>query len=322
MGIDLTGLRALSFANRVYEFNFQNTVTLGRHEIHFWKQEFDAVRKNLPFKYDEALAVGSYCEPLLRALGADDVVSIDASAFEGASLVHDFNLAVSDDLHERFDTYLDFGSIEHIFNVAQVVDNIKNLVKIGGHILIATNANGFPAHGLYQYSPEFFYSVFSERNGFEDTAVFLVQPSRLKNWHLIKQPLALKRRNEIPFEKQSVVLVFSRKVRRVAKITVQQSDYDTAWTNFAAGDWTKWDKATIPGWKSILHRLASPFIFRNASYHYKSLLARRIYRADHIVIDPDAVDPTFFRNAVADTSPVASLQDKEMPPAEGAAQMH
>ncbi|MCK1597300.1 class I SAM-dependent methyltransferase [Bradyrhizobium sp. 164] len=322
MGIDLTGLRALSFANRVYGFDFRNTVTLGRHEIHFWKQEFHAVQKSSNLAYDQSIAVGLYCEPLLRKLGAQNIVSIDASAFEGASVIHDFNLPIPSDMHEKFDTFLDFGSIEHIFDVAQAVDNIVNLVRPGGHVLIATNANGFPAHGLYQYSPEFFYSLFSKRNGFEDTAVFLIKPSRPMKWHLIKPPVALNRRNQIPFEEQTVMMVFSRKVRSVSDLRVQQSDYDATWTSFATGSWAAWDRRSIPRWKSMLHEFISPFLFRSLSYHFKSSQARRKYRADHVVIDPDSVDLADFARMIADAALPKPPSRSEMNQAERATQLH
>ncbi|MDA9463536.1 class I SAM-dependent methyltransferase [Bradyrhizobium sp. CCBAU 53415] len=322
MGIDLTGLRALSFANRVYGFDFRNTVTLGRHEIHFWKQEFQAVQRNSSLAYDQSISVGLYCEPLLRKLGAENIVSVDASAFEGASLVHDFNLPIPSDMHGKFDTFLDFGSIEHVFDVAQVVDNIVNLVRPGGHVLIATNANGFPAHGLYQYSPEFFYSLFSKRNGFEDTGVFLVRPSRPKRWHLIKPPVALNRRNQIPFEEQTVLVVFSRKVRNASDLSVQQSDYDATWTSFATGSWAAWDRRNIPRWKRVLHEFIGPFAFRSLSYHFKSSQIRRKYRADRIVIDPDSVDPSDFARMIADASLPKSLSRGELNQADGATQLH
>jgi SAM-dependent methyltransferase len=312
VGIDLTGLRALSFANRVYKFNFQNTVTLGRHEIHFWKQEYDVVQKNLNFGHDESIAVGAYCEPLLHRLGAENVISIDASAFEGASLIHDFNLPIPDNLYEQFDTFLDFGSIEHIFDVAQVVDNIVNLIRPGGHILIATNANGFPAHGLYQYSPEFFYSLFSKRNGFEDTSVFLIKSSRRKKWHLIRRPVVLKRRNEIPFEEQMMVLVFSRKARRVANLSVIQSDYDTTWTKFETGNWASWNRENISRWKKMLHEFANPFAFRSVSHHLKSFQVRRKYRADRVLIDPDTVDQIEFARNIADPATSDPPAGKEL----------
>jgi len=291
LGIDLTGLRALSFAKRVYEFDFRNTITLARQEIHFWKQEYDAVQKDFNFEYDDTVALGTFCEPLLRKFGAENVASIDASAFEGASIVHDFNLPIPDNLRGTFDTFLDFGSIEHIFNVAQVIDNIVNLVKPGGKILVATNANGFPAHGLFQYSPEFFYSVFSKRNGFEDTGVFLIWPSNPKQWHLVSPPATLKRRNEIPFEKQALMLTFSKKIENVSQLSVMQSDYDDSWTRFDSGIREHWDRESISRWKKMLHNLMNPYLYRRISYLFQSFQVRRKYRADRVLIDPDTIDP-------------------------------
>ncbi|WP_425908286.1 class I SAM-dependent methyltransferase [Nitrobacter sp. TKz-YC02] len=311
MGIDLTGLRALSIASRIYKFSFRNTVTLGRHEIHFWKQEFDLVQRNLGIVYDESITVGAYCEPLLRKLGAESITSIDASAFEGASLIHDFNLPIPENLREQFDTFLDFGSIEHIFDVAQVVDNIVNLVKPGGQILVGTNANGFPSHGLYQFSPEFFYSLFSKRNGFEDTSVFLVNLSRPKMWNLIKRPVELKRRNEVPFEDQMMMLIFSRKVGNAAPLTVVQSDYDDTWTRFETGNWSSWNRDGISNWKKVLHGLVSPYVYRIIGYRFHSLQARRKYRNDRILINPDTLDPKDFGRMISDRAAGDTVQDRK-----------
>lgn len=294
MGIDLTGLRALNFASRVYDFNFRNTATLGRHEIHFWKQEFGSLRKNFDFEYDETLTLGAFCEPLLQKLGAENITSIDASAFEGASFIHDFNRPIPESLHNRFDTFLDFGTIEHIFDVAQVIENIVKMVKPGGKILVATNANGFPAHGLFQYSPEFFYSVFSERNGFRDTSIFLVNTASPKLWHLIRRPATLKRRSRIPFEQQMMMVVFSTKFNCVDQLNVMQSDYEETWTRFAAGDRGRWKAQDISRWKKVLHQVVNPYAYRIASQMVLSFQERRKYKADRTLINPDQVDPERF----------------------------
>ena len=158
MGIDFTGLRALAFSKRVYGFDFRETVMLGRQEIHFWKEEYMAVRKNakLDFEYDEAIELGQFAEPLFRKIGAQNVTSVDAAGYEGASVIHDFNLPLPENLFGAFDTFVDFGSIEHVFNVAQAIHNVSSIVKVHGSILIVTIANGFSGHGFYQYSPSSF----------------------------------------------------------------------------------------------------------------------------------------------------------------------
>ena len=47
-------------------------------------------------------ASGGYVEELLRYLGAQETCSIDASGYEGASLVHDMNLPIAAELKALF----------------------------------------------------------------------------------------------------------------------------------------------------------------------------------------------------------------------------
>jgi hypothetical protein len=159
---------------------------------------------------------------------------------------------------------------------------------------VATNANGFPAHGLYQYSPELFYSVFSERNGFRDTSILLVNTSSPKRWHLIKRPASLKRRNQIPFEEQMLMLVFSTKVNCVDRLNVMQSDYDDdTWTRFSGGNWAR-KAQDISRWKRVLQQVVNPYVYRIVSQMVHSFEVRRQYKADRTLINPDQVDPGAF----------------------------
>jgi SAM-dependent methyltransferase len=113
------------------------------------------------------LTYGKYCETLLSHLGATSVDSIDASSYEGATIVHDLNKPLPADLSEHFDSVIDFGTIEHVFDVPQVLRTYASLVRDGGIILIATQADGCCGHGFYQFSPELFYRFFATERGFE-----------------------------------------------------------------------------------------------------------------------------------------------------------
>ena len=301
MGIDLTGLRALAFAKRVYGFEFGETVMLGRQEIHFWKEEYMAVRKSvgLNLDYDEAIELGQFSEPLFRKMGAHKVISVDAAGYEGASIIHDFNRPIPDNLSRAFDTFVDFGSIEHVFNVAQAMDNIKSIVRVHGSILIVTIANGFTGHGFYQYSPEFFYSVFSERNGFGDTSVFLVDTSRPKAWHFIKSPGRLKRRNQIPFGKQYWILAFSRKCSEVNRLEVIQSDYESAkWTTANHAHFEPWNQEQMLKSRKFARRILNPYVYKAIAYARQAHNALANYRADRISMNPDTVDAAAFMQNV------------------------
>ncbi|MBN9090491.1 MAG: hypothetical protein J0J01_26570 [Reyranella sp.] len=302
MGIDLTGLRALAFAKRVYGFEFRETVMLGRQEIHFWKEEYMAVRKSvgLDFDYDDAIELGRFAEPLFKKMGAQKVTSVDAAGYEGASIIHDFNRPLPKKFSRAFDTFVDFGSIEHVFNVAQAIDNIRSIVRVHGSILIVTIANGFAGHGFYQYSPEFFYSVFSERNGFGDTGVFLVDTSRPKTWHFIKNPGRLKRRNQLPFGKQFWILAFSRKFSEVNGLEVIQSDYENIkWTTANHAHFEPWNQEQILRSRKLPRRILNPYVYKAIAYARQAHNALANYRADRILMDPDTVDAAAFMQDIA-----------------------
>ena len=60
----------------------------------------------------------------------------------------------------------DGGSLEHIFNAPVALTSYMRMVRPGGHLLLALPANNYCGHGMYQFSPEFFFSALSEQNGF------------------------------------------------------------------------------------------------------------------------------------------------------------
>jgi hypothetical protein len=106
-------------------------------------------------------------EAFLRLLGARSVASVDASPYEGASIIHDLNDPVPEEMHQRFSVVVDGGVIEHLFNVPVAIANYMNMVKVGGHLIIVTVMNNYAGHGFYQLSPEFFFRALSPENGFE-----------------------------------------------------------------------------------------------------------------------------------------------------------
>ncbi len=232
MGIDLTGLRTLFTLKRLIGANFETIVTLGRHEVFFSEEEFDYVNKHggLGLKYDSAFQPGSFQESLLDALGAGQIDSVDASSYENASIIHNFNRLIPSTLWNKYSLFIDFGSIEHIFEPKSVLKNISLLLKPGGYAAILTDSDGSSGHGLYQFSPEFFYSAFSKDNGFEETIVFLIDTARPKKWLLIKPPRICRQRVVVPEGRRYFILCIAKKLADVENIVVEQSDYaDISW---------------------------------------------------------------------------------------------
>jgi hypothetical protein len=227
MGIDIHNLRALRIAAGVFDVNFKTSVMLGRQGIHCTLADIQRVLK--PVMQDRPLGelpTGSFSEPLFHALGAETIDSIDASDFEKATITADFCKPIPQQYHGRYSFCCDFGTIEHIFDVPEALANVSRLLQVGGHSLIVTNSNGFIGHGFYQFSPEFFYSAFNERNGFKATNVFLVDIGSGGEWLHVRNPRKTGVRSRCGLIPECYVVCISEKVATCETFVVNQSDYE------------------------------------------------------------------------------------------------
>jgi hypothetical protein len=223
MGVGVNELRAIALGKRLGLLQLDQTVTLGRQQIFLSPSDYDQLVKMSVLQRAEFPA-SDFAEPLLKSLDASVVESIDASDYEGASIIADFNKPLGDQHHEKFTCFIDFGAMEHIFNPSQVLANINKVLRTNGTALLLTPANGYLGHGFYQFSPEFFYSALNPENGFSETIVVLIDWDRPENWYYVKSPTALQDRNQAP-NKRYQLLCFTRKIATVDSISAQQSDY-------------------------------------------------------------------------------------------------
>jgi hypothetical protein len=293
VGVEITALRAINFAQRMRQLDLSSTVMLGRQEIFFTKEDFDFFcrRTGSAIQYGEDIGLGQFSEGLIRRFGCERIDSIDASGYEGASIVADFNRPIASDLHQRYSAFLDFGSIEHIYNVPQVIDNITKLLRPEGTALIATQANGYAGHGFYQFSPEFFYSVFSEQNGFRDTVVFLVDLQDTRMWHLIPEPKRIGRRNDIAQSRSYFIFCLTTKANGVDEIRVQQSDYqEDAWNTSGHSHMGRHGASLF----SKARHFFNPFLFQNVRGWYYSRKSLRDFQKESIRFDPDRISRDAF----------------------------
>ena len=149
-------------------------LTLGRQGLHISSDTL----KQFAQKYNITLnnnAYNTYCENMFKDLGFLQIDSIDYSAYENASIIHDMNTPIKDELKNKYQYIYDGGTIEHIFNTPQVCENIINLLDIGGILLSVTCNNNLSGHGIYQFSPEFFLSAFAEKYGMRVKAIYLAE---------------------------------------------------------------------------------------------------------------------------------------------------
>lgn len=169
MGLDIQNIRLLNHCHQYGEF--KDTLTIGRQAICVNE---DQLKYLLEDNSLTKIQCGeTYCEDILISnYGSTKVDSIDYSDYEKCTIIHDMNIPISKDF-EKYDTIFDGGSLEHIFNINQALKNVSSLCKPGGQIIHSLPANNQCGHGFWQFSPELFLSLYSEKNGYLDTEVYI-----------------------------------------------------------------------------------------------------------------------------------------------------
>lgn len=240
MGLDLHGLKLLLLARR-RGVRFDRVLTFGRIELALSPERAIQMLRTEGLPADELERLGSqpspwFAEPIFKALGAVEVVSLDASSYQSASIVHDMNQPIAGEFKERFDVVFDGGSIEHVFNFPVAIRNCMELVKPGGSLFIHTAANNCMGHGFYQFSPELFYRVFSAANGFEVVRLLLHGSGPYGSWYDVSDPAVIRSRVElISFMPTQMLLHAQRNsILPIFASTPQQSDYVEEWSKGAS----------------------------------------------------------------------------------------
>lgn len=215
--------------------DFSRSVMIGRQELHL---DVPTLQRLLR-EHGHALAnaeqiveqARGYAEPLLELLGADEVQSIDASDFEGATLVLDLNRPVPEHVLKRFTLVIDSGSLEHIFDFPTAIRSCMEMVILGGHVVVITPMNNLTGHGLYQFSPDLFYRIFAHENGFEIEAMVAFEARPRAPWYAVADPTRLRRRIELRNSWETYLAVQARRtqITPIFSSPPQQSDYAAAW---------------------------------------------------------------------------------------------
>ena len=99
-------------------------------------------------------------ESFFNLLGAELTV-YDVICERGCEVLCDLNYPF---IADPFDIVLDVGTLEHCFNIAQAIQNMAAMVKVGGAI-IHENPFNWGNHGFYGLQPTF-YNDFYCANGF------------------------------------------------------------------------------------------------------------------------------------------------------------
>jgi SAM-dependent methyltransferase len=159
------------------------------------------------------------------------------SDFEGAEVVHDLNKPLPQQFKERFDLVYDGGTLEHVFNFPLALQNCMEMLRPGGRLFLHTIANNYCGHGFYQFSPELFFRVFSDENGFQMERMIAHRVGPYGRWFEVSDPSAIRSRVEVITFTPLQLIVRARRTKVVPLFTTapQQSDYTPRWDAGAGG---------------------------------------------------------------------------------------
>jgi hypothetical protein len=238
MGVDHHSLQFLVAAHRSGT-SFDRFLMIGRQRFQLVKPKDLQIAigaREPSFTIEDATGLlearNGFVEPLLELMGARTTESLDYSSYEQASLVHDLNVPVPDSLKHVYSCVFDSGTIEHVFNFPQAIKNCMDMTSTGGHLILVTTANNFMGHGFYQFSPELYYRVLCQENGFLIEEMILCEIDRGAPWYRVADPKELGCRVEWVNCRPTYIMVRARKIcpADVFSILPQQSDYSAAWS--------------------------------------------------------------------------------------------
>lgn len=279
------------FAARCSGASFGKILTFGRLKLFLHPSELRALRRAYRAHFPmatktplENYTFGQYSDDFwFEFLGATQVVTLDYSGYEGATLVHDMNTPVPKDLYERFDAVIDAGSLEHVFDFRVAIQNLMLMAKAGGTVFVTTVANNLCGHGFYQFSPELMFRIFSQQNGFESPRVVLLEAAYpavelrpMKRAYRVVDPAQAGERVELLGSKPVMMMVDARKAQHVMPFETppQQSDYVVAWkaNSTAARSALRRAFDALPMWcqrelRGVRQKRQSSF--RNSRFYHK-----------------------------------------------------
>jgi hypothetical protein len=228
MGIDTAAAQLILLARNQIGFDPSRALIFGHQKNYIGPILKRDIQKHL--RASKAALDLEYADGFFSAAGIPKLDVLDISDYEGATVIQDLNFEISDAM-QKYSLVIDIGTLEHVFNIGQGLENIKRLCLPGGYVLMLSPANNWLGHGFYQFSPELFFRNFDDSQGWEVKAVYLVRKSLFRvAWYEVPDPKVKGRRGNLHSKGATYVGVIARKREKLEFSALpQQSDYEGAW---------------------------------------------------------------------------------------------
>lgn len=120
----------------------------------FWKEPFlligiprmDGVYMPKDFDYSDLIE-------LLKDKGLKNISALDYFDPQ-ADIKFDLNKPVPKKYQNKYKVLFDMGSIEHVFDTKQCLENYFRMIKKDGLFVLVTSINGYYGHGIHVFNPE------------------------------------------------------------------------------------------------------------------------------------------------------------------------
>lgn len=162
--IDYNGVKEIQFADDLLHKKYLDLIASGEH--------INKVFNNTRFTRKYPLISDKF---FFLSMGFDECSSIDLNiSRDNADFQFDLNKrGLSSAVKHQFDLVIDCGTMEHVFDVRQVMENITGATKTDGAIIHVMPGNNTFDHGFFQFSPTLFSDYYScNRYDILDLSVF------------------------------------------------------------------------------------------------------------------------------------------------------
>ena len=136
MGIKTSSARLLAYLKREGESDLRSVCMLGRQELCITKRQIQSFCKDYKDVLKHGFQQETFCENFLKALGAEEIHSLDASDFEGADIICDLNKPVPSEYKNKFTCIIDGGTTEHVFSFDKAMENVIDLLEVGASCIL------------------------------------------------------------------------------------------------------------------------------------------------------------------------------------------
>jgi hypothetical protein len=235
MGVDLNCAQLLIRANK-NGASFGRIATLGRQGLHANRPALISILRNAGYELSVDRVrklldpTNGYSESFFGLLGATQITAIDAKGYEGAQIIHDMNRPIPDSLVSCFDVVFDGGTLEHVFDFPTAIRNAGQMVVPKGLFISVTMANNFSGHGFYQFSPELYYRLLCEENGYAIESCIIWEEIQGARFYHVPDPASVRTRIELTSRSGTYLFVQARRVGSLSRDYIpQQSDYVMHW---------------------------------------------------------------------------------------------